>query len=132
MVRFDPTSLLFAPSTVHMFAVTSLPLTDRSDPPSSPLSLTFRKSGALTPGINVASWRKLRPLSGSSRTCSPVITPETSPPSTLTGVEDASTLTVSLTPPAASSKSIAKSSATLRMTPVRDAFLNPTAPLPLV
>ena len=102
MVRFEPTSLLFAPSTVHMFAVTSPPLTDMSDPLSRPLSLTLSASGALTPGISVASCRKLRPLSGSSRTCSPVTTPDTSPPSTLTGVDDASTVTVSVMAPVSS------------------------------
>src|SRR5919197_5286769 len=85
IVRFEPTSLLFAPSTVHMFAVTSLPLTERSDPPSRPLSFTLSRSGALTPGISVASWRKLRPFSGSSRTISPVTTPDTSPPIVFTG-----------------------------------------------
>ena len=125
IVRFDPTSLLFAPSTVHMFAVTPPPLTDRSEPPSSPLSLTLRKSGALTPGISVASCRKLRPLSGSSRTCWPVITPDTSPPTVFTGVDSALTLTVSDNAPADSSKSILRSSATLRTMSVRVAVLNP-------
>src|SRR5881227_1780892 len=70
-----------------MFAVTSLPLTDRSDPPSRPLSLTFRKSGALTPGMSVASCMKLRPFSGSSRICCPLMTPDTSPPTVFTGVD---------------------------------------------
>ena len=108
-----------------MFDVTALPLTERSEPPSSPLSFTFRKSGALTPGINVASWRKLRPLSGSSRTCCPVIVLETSPPTVLTGVASACTLTVSLRSPGTSSKSTARSSATLSVMSVRVAILNP-------
>jgi len=106
MVRFDPTSLLLAPSTVHRLAVTSLPDTDRSDPPSRPLSFTLRKSGALTPGMSVASCRKLRPLSGSSRTCWPVTTPETSPPSNFTGVDEAATVITSLMSPVSSVKSM--------------------------
>ena len=59
-------------SPVHTFDVVALPETEMSDPPSRPLSFTFRKSGAETPGIRSASCRKLRPFNGSSRTCSPL------------------------------------------------------------
>jgi hypothetical protein len=67
----------------------------------------------------------LRPFSGSSRTCSPLITPETSPPTVLTGVDSAFTSTLSDKAPAASSKSILRSSATLRVMSVRFAVLKP-------
>ena len=63
--------------------MTELPLTETSEPPARPLSLVFRPSGALTPGMSRVSCMKLRPFSGSSRACSPVTRPETSPPTVL-------------------------------------------------
>src|SRR5207249_3772024 len=46
-----------------------------SMPDMSPRSFVLNVSPWLTPGISVPSCRKLRPLSGSSRTCSPVTRP---------------------------------------------------------
>ena len=121
----DPTSLLFAPSTVHMFAVTAAPLTERSEPPSRPLSFTLRTSGALTPGMRVASWRKLRPFRGSSRTCSPVMRPATSPPVVDTDTAGVSTFTVSVTLPVVSWTSNDLLSATFKTILLRDSPLKP-------
>ena len=46
----EPTSLLLAPSTVHRFEVTAPPLTERSEPPSRPLSLTLSDVGRADAG----------------------------------------------------------------------------------
>ena len=46
MVRFEPTSLLLAPSTIHRFDVVEPPLTETSEPPARPLSAVFRPSVA--------------------------------------------------------------------------------------
>jgi hypothetical protein len=54
-----------------------------------------------------------------------VITPETSPPTSRTGVDDASTVTTSFTSPGCNNKSSENSSATRSVTPVRLATLNP-------
>ena len=90
-----------------------------------PRSFVLNVSPWLTPGISVPSCRKLRPFSGSSRTISPVTTPETSPPMVFTGREEASTVMTSLSCPVPSSKSIPRSSAALSTTPVRDPPLKP-------
>ncbi len=68
---------------------------------------------------------KLRPFSGSSRTCSPLIRPEISAPTVFTPAELASTLTVSESSPVESWMSTARTSATLMPIFVRTAVLKP-------
>ena len=85
--------MLLAPSTDHMLAVTEPPLTEMSEPVRSPLFLVLKLSRVATPGMSWVSCRKLRPLSGSSRTCSPVIRPATSPPIVSTMIEEEVTVT---------------------------------------
>src|SRR5215472_10918261 len=74
MVRLEPTSLLLAPSTRNRLLVVALPFTEKSTPASRPLLLALKLSAAETPGCSCVSCTKLRPFSGSSRTCSPVTT----------------------------------------------------------
>ncbi len=125
IVRLEPTSLLFAPSTVHMFDVTALPLTERSEPPSRPLSLMLTVSVDVTPGISSASCRKFLPLSGSSLTCAPVMIDETSPPIVFTETAGTSTLTDSVMAPVSSLMSISRTSATFTRIPLVADVLKP-------
>ena len=127
MVRFEPTSLLLAPSTIHMLLLRPLPLTASEMPDIRPRSFVLKSLPALTPGISVVSCRKLRPFSGSSRTCSPVTSPDTSPPTVCTASGAASTVTVSDIAPVSSVTSTVRTSATFKATPWRTADLNPVS-----
>jgi len=73
---FDGTAQRFPPAE----------LTASEMPDIRPRSLVLKSLPALTPGISVVNWRKFRPLSGSSRTCSPVTSPATSPPTVWTAI----------------------------------------------
>ena len=125
MVRFDPTSLLFAPSTIHMLLLRPLPLTASEIPDIRPRSFVLKSSPALTPGISVVNCRKFRPFSGSSRTCSPVTSPATSPPTVWTAMAGDVTVTVSETAPVSRVTLTVRWSATLRAMPVCTEDLKP-------
>ena len=125
MVRLEPWSTLSAPSTSQRLEVVEPPLTEMSEPPASPLLTMFMPSWAVTPGWSRVSCMKLRPFSGSSRTCSPLTTPAISAPTVLTARALASTLTVSATSPVESCMSTARTSATLTTTPLLTDDLNP-------
>src|SRR5438128_1754645 len=60
MVRLDPTSLLLAPSTVHMLPPRPLPLTASSIPDIRPRSVVLHVSPWLTPATRVPRGRKFR------------------------------------------------------------------------
>ena len=127
MVPFEPTSLLLAPSTVHRLWPCPLPLTASWMCDISPRFLVSKASPWLTPGIRVVSCRKFRPLRGSSRTCSPVTRPATSPPMVFTATAGTSTVTLSVRVPVSSRTFTARSSATFRATPLMVADLNPVS-----
>ena len=102
-----------------------LPLTETEMWDMSPRSFVLKSSAWLTPGMRVVSCRKLRPLSGSSRTCSPVTRPATSPPTVWTATAGTSTVMFSETAPVSSLTFTARSSATFRATPLMTDVLNP-------
>ncbi len=95
-----------------MLAVTEPPLTEMSEPVSRPLFLVLKLSSVVTPGMSWVSCRKLRPLSGSSRTCSPVIRPATSPLVVSTTIGEEVTVSWSVTWPSSSATLISRTSAT--------------------
>ncbi len=127
MVPFEPTSLLLAPSTVHMLCPCPLPLTASEMWDIRPRSLVLKLSPWLTPGIRVPSCKKLRPFSGSSRTCSPVTRPATSPPIVFTATAGTSTVTFSVRLPVSRRTSTARTSATFKATPRTWEDLNPVS-----
>ena len=71
------------------------------------------------------SCRKLRPLSGSSRTWSPLVRPAISAPTVFTAYALSSTLTASVISPVESWTFTSRTSATLTTIPVLTADLNP-------
>ncbi len=99
-----------------MLPVARLPATDMSEPASRPLFLVSKLSSVTTPGMSWVSCRKLRPLSGSSRTCSPVIRPATSPPMVSTTTAEDVTVTASVTAPTSSCASTSMADRTCRIT----------------
>src|SRR5882762_4217802 len=101
IVRLEPTSLLFTPSTRKRLPVVLFPFTEKSTPASRPLCLESKFEAGETPGINCVSWAKLRPLSGSSRTSLPSITLPTAPVEVSTCTADDSTTICSVAPPSA-------------------------------
>ncbi len=105
--------MLLAPSTDHMLPVTEPPLTEMSEPVRRPLFLVLKLSSVATPGMSWVSWRKLRPFRGSSRTCSPVIRPATSPPIVSTTIEEEVTVTWSVNSPSSIWMFCCRMSATL-------------------
>ena len=124
MEPFEPWSMLSAPSTSHMLEDVAPPLTEMPTPPRSPLFTVLRPSEAVTPGWSSVSCRKLRPLSGSSRTWSPLVRPATSAPTDFTERAAASTLTSSASSPVESRTSTSRTSATLMTIFVLTAGLN--------
>jgi len=87
--------------------------------------LVLKPSPWLTPGMSVPSCRKLRPFSGSSRTCSPVTRPATSPPMVFTATAGTSTVMLSDMAPVSSFTSTPRTSATFRATPLTTDVLKP-------
>ncbi len=97
-----------------------------STPVISPLFLVLNPSGVETPGISWVSCTKLRPFSGSSRTCSPVTSVATSPPTVSTVTESAETVTWSSTAPTSSWTSKLRVSATLTWSSSSTTALKPS------
>src|SRR6266851_4674126 len=125
MVRWEPTSLLLAPSTSHWLALDGAPLKEISTPDRSPLFLGSKPSATAAPGIMVVKATKLRPFKGNSRTCSPLTTLPTVPVWVSTWTAVASTSTVSTTAPMGSLIGTLLISLTCNSIFLASTFLNP-------
>src|SRR5229473_8483672 len=125
MVRWEPTSLLLAPSTSHWLALDGAPLNEISTPDRSPLFLGSKPSATAAPGIMVVKATKLRPFKGSSRTCSPFTTAPTVPVWVSTWTAVASTSTISPTAPTDSLIGTLEMSLTCNAIFFSSTFLNP-------
>ncbi len=125
-------SLLVAPSSRKLFDWLRMPFTlnppvTLPKPPgvASPACPPSPAGGATTPGISVPSCVKFRPLSGRSTTfCSSMTMPCVALLVSIS-VASATTLTVSLISPTASSKATRAVSVTVTRTPSRCALRNP-------
>src|SRR5947209_10657794 len=93
IVRFEPTSLLFAPSIRNRLFVVGLPLTEKSTPPRSPLLLVLNWLVRETPGCNCVSSTKFPPFRGSWVACSAVTISPTAAEVVCTPMAVASTVT---------------------------------------
>src|SRR2546422_11383222 len=122
MVRGEPISLFPAPSTVHWLLTEGAPLKEISTPADRPLFLLSKLSPTAAPGTSVVNCTKFRPFRGSSRTCWPLTTFETSPDCVCSAISEgaACTSTVSAALPISrltlSASTSATCSATFRCT----------------